>query len=448
MPLLTDEKYAFQSRALPDDALAVVKFKGIEGLSRPYQFDILLASEKPDIDLTEALGKPAVFTIRRTDGDMVFHGLPARFEQQHSYREYVFYRAVLVPRFRMLSLTFHNRVFLDMALPDILAAVLKDGGLTENDFEFRLEKDYPTWETVCQYRESHFDFISRWMERDGIYYYFEQTDDVEKLILTDTHLVHSRMPQGRNAVFSPPSGLDGAHLEEVVQSFIWRQRPVPKEILLTDYNYRTPSLELTARADVKPSGRGLIHINGEHFRTPEEGRALAGVRAEELLCGEKVFSGQSRIPFIRPGYTFTLQEHFRGELDREYLTTRVEHEGSQAAYLTADLKQGLPDGADALFYKNAFQAIEADRQFRPARRTPKARFYGTMNAVIDATGGGQYAELDEMGRYKVKLPFDRSGRKDGKASAFLRMMQPYGGSDHGMHLPLHKGVEVLLTFID
>ena len=28
------------------------------------------------------------------------------------------------------------------------------------------------------------------------------------------------------------------------------------------------------------------------------------------------------------------------------------------------------------------------------------------------------------------------------------MMQPYGGTDHGMHFPLHKDAEVLLTFID
>jgi type VI secretion system secreted protein VgrG len=28
------------------------------------------------------------------------------------------------------------------------------------------------------------------------------------------------------------------------------------------------------------------------------------------------------------------------------------------------------------------------------------------------------------------------------------MATPYAGSDHGMHFPLHKGTEVLLTFID
>ena len=71
-----------------------------------------------------------------------------------------------------------------------------------------------------------------------------------------------------------------------------------------------------------------------------------------------------------------------------------------------------------------------------------------MNAKVDASGSGQYAEIDEQGRYKLKLPFDRSESKGGKASRWVRMAQPYAGSDYGMHFPLHKDIEVLLTFID
>jgi type VI secretion system secreted protein VgrG len=71
-----------------------------------------------------------------------------------------------------------------------------------------------------------------------------------------------------------------------------------------------------------------------------------------------------------------------------------------------------------------------------------------LNAVVDAGGDGKYAEIDDQGRYKVKLPFDCSDKKDGKASRWIRMAQPYAGANMGMHFPLHKGTEVLLTFID
>jgi len=108
----------------------------------------------------------------------------------------------------------------------------------------------------------------------------------------------------------------------------------------------------------------------------------------------------------------------------------------------------LAEGERETWYRNTFTVLPAEVQFRPERKTPKARFNGVLNAKIDAAGSGQYAELDEQGRYKIILPFDTSGRKDGKASAWVRMMQPYAGSGHGMHFPLHKGTEVLLSFID
>jgi type VI secretion system secreted protein VgrG len=448
MPILTDEKYSFVSKALPEDELAVVEFSGTEALSRPYEFHITLVSGNPNIDLADVLKNPATLTIRRPQDDVVFHGLLARFEQKHAFRQYVFYRTVLVPKFKRLALTFHNQIFLDKKLPDILSAVLKDGGLAEDDFELRVQKQYSSHEYVCQYQESHFAFVSRWMERDGMYYYFEQGEDKEKLIITDSALAHVDMPHGGEIKYSPPSGLEADHLEEVVRAVVMRRQMLPKEIVLRDYNYRKPSLDLTATARVKSTGRGRVYIYGEHYRTPEEGNALAAIRAEELLCREKELTGGGQVPFIRPGFTFTLEDHFRDDLNQKYLTISVKHQGSQAAYLTSELKEGLPEKEDRLFYKNEFQAIEASRQYRPSRVTPKPRFHGAMNAIIDAESSGEYAELDDMGRYKVVLPFDRSGRKDGKASAWLRMVQPYGGQGHGMHFPLRKGTEVLLTFVE
>lgn len=448
MVALKDQKFLFVSKALAEDALAVVRFSGEEGLSRPYRFDIELVSDQPDIDLDQVLEQPATLTIRRAEGDIPFHGILAEFEMLQAYGEHVFYRAVLVPKFWWLTLTTHNQIFLNKTLPQILEAVLKDAGLTKADFELRLQNGYSAWEYVCQYGESHFNFASRWMERDGIHYYFEQTEAGEKLIITDTSLAHTAMPQGKELTYAQPSGLEGEHWEETVTGFSCRQRLLPKDVMMKDYNYRRPSLELTGQARVTDRGRGEVYLYGDHFCTPEEGERLAAIRAEELLCRQREFTGQSRIPFLRPGYTFDLSDHYRSDYNQTYLTIGVEHQGSQAAWLISGLTDTLEEFEKQPFYRNRFTAIEANRRYRPPRSTPKARCYGTINAVIDAAGSGRYAELDEMGRYKVVLPFDRSGRKDGKASAFLRMMQPYGGEDHGMHFPLHKGTEVLLVFID
>ncbi|MFH1139989.1 MAG: type VI secretion system tip protein TssI/VgrG [Pseudomonadota bacterium] len=449
MAFTVEDKFSFVSRGMPDDAFGVVSFSGSEGLSRCYVFNIDLVSDNPDIDLAKVLQSQAVFTIRRADGDIPFNGIPAGFEQLHAFGPYVFYRVVLVPKLWWLSLTHHNQVFLNQGLPEILDAVLKDGGLTNLDFELRLKKSYPNWEYICQYRESHLEFVTRWMERDGLYFFFEQTPRGEKVIITDTNMAHTPMPEGRTLLYSPPSGLDSSAREEVIHAFSCRQRLLPQRIELKDYNYRTPSLEVSGKADVLPAdGRGLVYLYGEHFRTPEEGTVLAKVRAEEYLCRERLFVGESLIPYLRPGYVFELTDHYRDDFNQPYLTTDLDHRGSQVGYLLAGIQGALSERERTVFYHNSFTAMPGRVQFRPERKTPKARFFGGMNARIDSSGSGQYAELDEQGRYKVILPFDLSGRENGKASCFLRMAQPYCGSDHGMHFPLHKGTEVLLTFID
>jgi type VI secretion system secreted protein VgrG len=448
MALLQEKKFEFRSQILPEDTFAVVRFKGVEGLSRCYEFEIDLVSQEPEIDMTEVLKNPATFTILRDDGNIPFHGILTDFEQLHEIDGYVFYRAVLVPKLWWLSLTYHNQVLLKKTVPHMLEGILKDGGLTSLDFEFRLEKEYPEWNYICQYGESHLNFVSRWMEREGIYYYFEQGDSSEKAIIGDEKASHGEMNEGATMYYSPPSALGESHREEIINAFVCRQIMLPKTLRLRDYNYETPSMEITGSADVSPNGRGEIYIYGEHFRTTKEGKDLASVRAEEYLCRERRFFGESTIPYLRPGYLFDLEDHYRGSMNRKYLTVELEHEGSQAAFLISGIRKDLHDADKTPYYRNSFVAIPADVQFRPPLKTPKPRFYGTINARIDAAETGKYAELDEQGRYKVILPFDESGRTNGKASAFFRMAQPYAGTDHGMHFPLHKGTEVLLTFTD
>ena len=313
----------------------------------------------------------------------------------------------------------------------------------------RLQKTYSPWEYVCQYRETHFDFLSRWMEKYGIYYFFEHSDEASKLVITDSRMVHLPTPDHNVFQYREVSGLDAEHIEEVFYSFFCQQNVVPRKVMLKDYNFEKPSLKVDGEAEVNPKGQGMVYLYGTHFKTPEEGNDLAGIMAGDYKCREKQFLGSSMIPYLRPGYLFTLNDHFRSGYNQEYLLVDLRHEGSQTSELSGyGLDRLLGKPRKKPFYRNRCLAIPQNVQFRPRAVTPKSRFYGTLHAVVDAGQSGQYAELDEHGRYKVILPFDLTGRKDGKASAWIRMMQPYAGSDHGMHLPLHKGTEVLLIFID
>ncbi|MEN6623672.1 MAG: type VI secretion system tip protein TssI/VgrG [Smithella sp.] len=445
---IKSRKFRFVSSALKPDTFEVVKFSGSEGLSKLYQFEITIVAEDAQLDLEKVIQSRATLTILRDAGNIDFHGILVSFDQLLSVNNQSYYRAILTPAVWRLTLTHHNQVFLSKSIPEIIEAALKDGGLTSRDYELRLKQNYPAREYICMYNESHFNFVARWMEREGIYFYFEQASDSEKLIITDTAIVHSTMKEGDKMAFSPVSGLDEPSREEVIKSFICSQKALPAKVMLKDYNYRKPSLELSAVSQVSEKGFGDVYIYGEHFTTPEEGTRLALIRAEELKCRAKMFHGESLIPFLRPGYTFLLDRHFRNDFNVRYLTTDIEHDGSQAFFFSAGLDQSLSEREERPYYRNSFTAILTESQFRPDRISEKPRMAGTINAHIDAEGSGEYAELDDQGRYKVRMPFDLNDSKGGKASSWLRMAQPYAGGNHGMHFPLHKGTEVLLTFID
>ena len=451
MSLLTKKKFSFISHAVDKDTFTVVSFKGFEALSKPYTFEIILVSDKTDIDPLKVLQNPAKFTIHRDEEeDVDFNGILMQFEETREFDGFLFFKAVLSPKFQWLSLTHHNQVFLDATVPDIMESALKDGGLvTGIDFEFRLQKNYKALEYVCQYDESHFDFVSRWAEREGIYYFFEQTPNGEKIVFTDTKISHVDLLLGKDLVYVPQSGLDADHTKEVVKSFVCKHNMLPQRIYLKNYNYLKPSQAIEGIADVDENGRGENYIYGVNFDTAEDGKRLAQIRAEAMLCRKSTFHGESSVPYIVPGFTFDLNDHYKAAYNTKYLAGDITHEGHQAGYLVSGLSAAVEKRNEQMFYANSFSAIYADAQFRAEHLTRKPKISGTINAKIDAEGSGEYAELDDQGRYKVRLPFDiNDAHKDGKASTYIRMMQPYANQKGGMQFPLTKGTEVLLSFID
>jgi type VI secretion system secreted protein VgrG len=439
-------RFSFTSSALPGDTFAVVRFQGYEALSEPYEFDISLVSEKKDIDIDHVLSASAAFTIKRPKGDLPFGGILKSFEQHNEFDGLYFYRAVLVPRLWRLTCSGRQAIFLDEGIVSILTKVLMRSGMGSADFEFRLTQPPPSREYVSQYGETDFAFVSRWLEHYGMYFYFEQTPGGEKLVITDTKLAHTPMDGASGAEYVQPSALEGGTEREAIYDFRMRRTLTPNAVTLRDYNYRIPSVDLTARATLTPHGSGGSYRFGEHYRTTSEGQTLVRLRAEEMACRMYRAHGQGFAPFLRPGHTFSLENHPRSSFRKKYLTISVRHFGHQSRYGTAGLGLTLTPGEAESRYRNEFTALPADVQYRPPLATPRPVMAGSANAVIDAPGSGTYAELDDQGRYKVKTMFDLDARADGKASAFVRMAQPYGGAGFGMHFPLHKGTEVVLTF--
>ncbi|MGK4005693.1 type VI secretion system tip protein TssI/VgrG [Sorangium sp. So ce1036] len=439
------DAFTVSASALPSST-RVAGFRGTEGLSRPYAFEIYLVMTNDvgqDVDLARVVGTKATLRISPADGGapLLVNGVFATLELVHAFGERSVFRAVLVPQLWKLSVSLHSRVFTDQTVPDILKAVLAGAGVS--DYELRLVGSYKPQEHVCQYRESDLDFISRWMEREGLYYYFEQGDGGETLIITDDRGVHA--PLGDRAVRYVPQLGEHRGTGELLWTFTCRHTSMPSAVRMNDYDYNNPAVEISGKAPVATNGVGEIIVHGARFFTPADGSRLARVKAEALLAGQVVYHGTGTAFHMRPGYTFELEEHPRPAFNAAYLTTEVEHWGNQTGW-APELTQLLGLTWDDV-YRMEVKAISTDVQYRAPQRTPWPRIYGTEHAVVDGPADSEYAQIDEHGRYAVKLSFDESDLRGGKASTWVRMLQPHGGGVEGFHFPLRKGTEVLCSFL-
>ena len=442
--------YELHFSELEEDAVRVLAFEGIENISRLFKYSFQLLSENPQLKPEEILNKKATFTMNRGDEDpLAIHGIISRFEQRGQSPDYVSYYAELVPKMWRLGLTFQSRIFQNMDIEKIVTEVLETSEFSSDDFEFQLNETYPELEFAVQYRESDFDFVNRRLEHFGIYYYFDFRDDNDVIVFTDANDNLPEIDLAEDVLYNPNK--DPLSETETVSQFIYQGQVVTGKTQLKDYNYRDPSKDLLSESQISEDSPGTYSNYGDHYKDETEGQFLARVRNEEIICNSVIYKGKSDCRLFRAGNKFTMGEHYREDWNTDYLLTHILTRGNQ---------QGLfgilpPTGKIEPTYENYFEALPAeDINFRPRRLTPQPKIHGILNAWVDAAGDEEQAKVDDQGHYKVILPFDLSGQPDGEASHYIRMIQPYAGGAYagkeayGMHFPLHKGTEVLLSFID
>ena len=481
---ISNQSLKFHSDALPENTLLLRRMHGWERLSGPFRFDLELitqvgAQEQPQIDLEKVLYQPAKVGILQRLGPELqafrwFQGCIESIEELEKGAEVVdtlgqvrgyevSYRAVLVPDLARLRECYRSRIFQQLTVDELVNKVLTGslGFQSGQDFEFKLARTkpgsrterpvYPEREYVVQYEENDLDFIDRWLQHEGIFYLFENDGTREKVLFADSSGAYKPVnTQGSSFPYRPKGSFQGTGAEggekanaEDVMSFSVRASRLPNKVRLNDYNWRDPSMTLASTKQVHEKGTGLQIQYNDHYKTPEQGTALAEVRAQELQASSMVFQGTSSCRSFRPGKTFELTEHFRTDWNQTYLLTSVFHEASQSISLEGS-------NVTAADYRNTFEAIPATREFRPARTTGWPSIHGVMHARIDGEGEGKVAELDDHGRYKVRFPFDEyeADAPPGKASRWVRMAQPYAGAMAGMHFTLLKGTEVVVIHID
>ncbi len=443
MPKAAD--FGFATGALAPGRLRVRGFRGREAISELSRFDVALEHDEPlTSDEIDALFRsPCALGMGPRQGDVV-RGIVTRVRALGRTREEPF-RAVLTmaPTMHLLTLGRTNRIYQNQTVPEIAATVLaKYRFVADIDYRIAVRARLPRREYVAQYEESDWDFLQRWLAHEGCWTWFEHGDKTDALVIGDANGDAPPIAEPSSVAHREQNNL-ATEGESTIFGWEMEQRRVPARVVLFDYNYRTPHVRLAAKAPADAGvGFGTVMEYGEHFKDLDEGERLARLRAERLLCHKRTYSGGSDAPRLRAGHRLRLQGHEDTSQDKEYILINVEHRGGE-------VPEG--EGKKATEYERYschFEAHPADVQLRPERSTPWPSIHGIMHGHIAADGDGLYAEMDEHGRYRVKLPFDTSGTKGHASSRWIRMAQSYAGSREGSHHPLRRGAEVLVAFID
>jgi type VI secretion system secreted protein VgrG len=433
------------------NALVFARMTSLEQVSQPFHCDISLLSESGDLDPDRILGKPLIVSLATTGAEPLryFHGLVTEFEQVGYSERMHEYRAVTRPWFWFLTRTADCRIFQNKSVPDIFKEVCQKAGFS--DLEMHVGT-HPKREYCVQYRETDFNFLSRLLEHEGIFYYFEHSENKHVMVLADD-VGDCKPVEGYDSVpFYPETANAALRERDHLASWSFQKSFQPGSFAARDYDFERPSpipagtasisrahnasayeiYDFPAEADEAVSGGSEINSKGVE--------RIAKLRVQELQVPQMVARGRGDAAGLAPGHVFKLDGHPRDSLDIQYLITSTSIDLSAPAYHAGG-------GSGETHFSIALEGLDAREPYRPARITPKPMINGTQTAVVVGPSGDEI-HTDEFGRVKVQFPWDRYGKNDEKSSCFVRVGQLWAGKSWGgIYIP-RIGQEVIVSFLE
>jgi type VI secretion system secreted protein VgrG len=451
----------------PDDLL-LVGFAGNEAISQLFSFQLdLVAENQTPIPFEQLLGQKMTVNLTLPESPSTkrhFSGICSRITQSAQDNTFTSYRAEVVPELWLLTKKAQSRIFQQIPVPEILRQVL--AGL---DVSYQLSGNYNSRDYCVQYRETDFNFASRLMEEEGIYYYFEHQTNSHRLIVADTPASQPDLPAPSTIIYDGTIG--GTRAEDRIRDWEKTQELRSGKYTLWDHCFELPHQHLEAVQNIQASvavgqvnhqlhvgnndklelydypgeyaqrydgvdpGGGdrsadLQHIFQDNTRTD-------GLRMQEEAAPGLVIHGAGNCRHFVSGYAFTLDRHFNA--DGKYLLTGVRHAGR----LPADYRSGDP--GESYSYENQFTCIPFELSFRPRRLTPRPFVQGVQTAVVVGPPGEEIF-TDKYGRVKVQFHWDRQGQNNADSSCWIRVGALWAGNQWGtIHIP-RIAQEVIVEF--
>ncbi len=448
--------------SLPADLFVVVAFEFSEALSELFHGTLELASSDPGIgasssasggqtaslspSLDQVLEQPVELAVWQ-DGQLLrrFTGVVSEFARGDSGHRRTRYQLVVAPALWRLGLMHNSRIFQSQAPDSILKTLLGERGIS--DIVFDLKRTPQEREYCVQHRECDLDFLQRLAAEEGWHYRFDGTQDNQPLVIADHHGDTVTLPE---ASYNASAG--GSSRQPAVFRFQYRQRVRVASVAMKDYTFRNPAYALMHQQ----AAAGINHQRDDYqyydypgrFKSDASGSAFSQARLDALRNDASVASGSSNRPDLTAGAKLPLTGHGQADLNRDWLLTCIVHTGKQPQALEEE------GGSDPTSYHNTFEAIRADKAWRP-QVSHRPLMDGPQIAIVTGPAGEEI-HCDEHGRVKVRFPWDRrlrpgeveNSENDEHSSAWLRVSQGWAGGQYGFMALPRIGHEVIVSFLD
>ncbi len=412
-----------------------------EELGRMGAMDLDLLSPSESLALDDLLGLGLSVELA-VSGDQTrfFHGIVAECAQTGRLGRYARYSARVVPWLWLLTRTSDCRIFQQKSIPDIVKSVFREHGTSQ--FEDSLTGSYAARDYVVQYMETDFDFVSRLMEEEGIYYYFRHEQSKDTLVLCDGSGAHSTVKNYESVPYYPPSEnvvRDLDHVSEWLLSHSMQSGTLTH----TDFDFVKPRTSLLARQanpGSYPKSDAEVFAYPGGYLTLSDGGRYAQRRLEAIQHQHERVSGSGNVRGLAVGALFSLEGFPRDDQNREYLVVSAVHR-----LAGTDYESGVATaGADCTV---SFVAIPSKQPYRSPPTTRKSRVAGPQTAIVVGKAGEEIY-TDQYGRVKVQFHWDRYGKRDENSSCWVRVSQVWAGKNWGaMHIP-RIGQEVVVDFLE
>ena len=421
------------------------RMQAVERLSQPFQFDLTLFSEQGELDADQILGQPVAVTIIAEDEQPAryFHGLAADFAQVDWGRLHQ-YHVTVRPWLWFLTHASDCRVFQNKTVPAIVQEVCQKAGFT--DLRLALSSSYDAREYCVQFRESDFNFVSRLLEEEGIFYYFEHSASKHVLVLCDDVAQLTSAPGCGSVPFHPPTRMK-AVVPNHLKSWTFQKTFYAGTYSAREFDFKEPTSELEGTSSIaRPYGATRFEVF-DFFPPPAvlssaAVERVAKVRVQELQAPQMVGRGSGNAIGLATGWLFALTDHPRTDLNMRYLIRSTSIDMCDNSYFG----EGLTSTGTTQFTID-IEALDAREAYRPARVTPKPLVHGLQTAwVVGQQGTEIYT--DKLGCIKVQFHWDREGKMDENSSCWLRVGQTWAGRNWGAVQIPRVGQEVIVCFVD